>query len=101
MRLAAATLARAATASLSSEHVQALLANGGQIIDVRSPADYRRSTLPGALNLPIDALCYEHRRLNTRRPVIVYGNSRVRCARAARFLAGKGFEQIYHLTSSD
>lgn len=101
MTLALATLERAATASLSGEHVQALLASGGQLIDVRSPADFRRSALPGALNLPIDALCYEHRRLNARRPVIVFGNSPVRCARAARLLAGKGFAQIYHLAAHD
>jgi rhodanese-related sulfurtransferase len=79
--------------------VEALLASGGQLVDVRSPADFRRDSLPGALNLPLDSLCYEHHQLNSRRPVIVYGASEVRSVRAARLLAGKGFSRIYHLAA--
>jgi len=74
-----------------------LLASGGQLVDVRSPADFRRNALPGALNLPVDSLCYEHRKLNSQRPVIVYGASGFCSNRAARLLAGKGFSRIYHL----
>jgi rhodanese-related sulfurtransferase len=94
------TVCRAAAGSLSAAGAEELLANGGQLIDVRPPADFRRHSLPGALNLPVDSLCYEHRRLNNRRPVIVYGASEVRCVRAARLLAGKGFSLIYHLAAS-
>ncbi len=100
MRLAIQTVCRATAGTLTDERAEDLLANGGQLVDVRSPADFSRCALPGALNLPIDSLCYEHRRLNTQRPVILYGNSEVRCARAARLLAGKGFFNIYHLSST-
>jgi rhodanese-related sulfurtransferase len=100
MSLAMQTICRATAGSLAPGCVQDLLANGGQLVDVRSPADFRRNSLPGALNLPVDALCYEHRQLNSRRPVIVYGASEVRSARAARLLAGKGFSRIYHLAES-
>jgi rhodanese-related sulfurtransferase len=82
---------------LSTESAEYLLANGGQLVDVRSPADFNCHSFPGSLNLPIDSLCYEHRQLNSQRPVIVYGASEVRSARAARLLAGKGFSRIYHL----
>ena len=101
MSLAIQTVCRATAGTLTEECAQALLANGGQLVDVRSPADFSHSALPGALNLPIDSLCYEHRRLNARRPVILYGNSEVRSARAARLLAGKGFSRIYHLSATD
>ena len=101
MSLAIRTVWRAPAGTLTDERAEALLANGGQLVDVRSPADFNRFVLPGALNLPIDSLCYEHRRLNAHRPVILYGNSEVRCARAARLLAGKGFLRIYHLSSKD
>lgn len=97
MSLAIQTVCRASAGALSPEHAEDLLACGGQLVDVRSPADFKRHSLPGALNFPIDTLCYEHRRLNSRRPVIVYGASEVRSARAARMLAGKGFSRIYHL----
>jgi len=95
--LAIQTINRAAAGRLSAEGAEALLAVGGQLIDVRSPADFRRYSLPGALNLPVDSLCYEYTRLNNRCPVIVTGASEVRCVRAARLLAGKGFSSIYHL----
>jgi rhodanese-related sulfurtransferase len=87
--------------TLSTEHAEDLLACGGQLLDVRPPADSRRHRLPGALNIPVDSLCYEHKRLNSRRPVNVYGASEVRSARAARLLAGKGFSHIYHLADGE
>jgi rhodanese-related sulfurtransferase len=95
--LAIQTVCRATSESLSTEGAEDLLACGGQLVDVRSPADFKRHSLPGALNFPIDSLCYEHRQLNSRHPVIVYGASEVRSGRAARLLAGKGFSRIYHL----
>jgi len=95
--LAIQTVCRATSEALTPERAEDLLANGGQLVDVRSPADFRQHRLPGALNFPVDSLCYEHRQLNSQRPVIVYGASEVRSARAARLLAGKGFSRIYHL----
>ena len=91
------TICHAAAGALSPEGAEDLLAHGGQLVDVRSPADFCQYSLPGALNLPVDSLCYEYTRLNNRRPVIVYGASEVRSIRAARLLAGKGFSSIYHL----
>jgi len=95
--LAIQTISRATAGTLSTESAEYLLANGGQLVDVRSPADFNCHSFPGALNLPIDSLCYEHKQLNSQRPVIVCGASEVRSARAARLLAGKGFSRIYHL----
>jgi rhodanese-related sulfurtransferase len=93
------TVKRAAAGTVSPAGAEVLLALGGQLVDIRSPAAFRQFRLPGAVNLPVDTLCYEHARLNNRRPVIVYGGSEVRCIRAARLLAGKGFSSIYHLAS--
>jgi rhodanese-related sulfurtransferase len=99
--LAIQTVCRASAGTLSPERAEDLLAGGGQLVDVRSPAEFQRDAFPGALNLPIDSLCYEHRRLNAARPVIVYGASRVRSTRAAHLLAGHGFLRIYHLADSE
>ena len=84
--------------TLSRADATRLLAGGGQLLDVRSPEESRRDTLPGALNLPADALCYAYRRLNKRRPVILYCTSHVHCGRIASLLAGEGFADIYHLS---
>ena len=94
------TICHASAGSLARSRVEALLASGGQLIDLRSPAEFKQHSIPGSLNLPMDSLSYEHKRLSTRRAVIVYGASEVRCARAAQLLAGKGFLRIYHLAAS-
>jgi rhodanese-related sulfurtransferase len=84
--------------SLSRADATRLLAVGGQLLDVRSPEEYGREVMPGALNLPADALCYEYRRLNKRRPVILFCTSHFNCSRIASLLAGEGFSDIYHLS---
>ena len=97
MNLAAQTIQCATRESLSRDRAADLIALGGQLVDVRPPAEFRRNALPGAMNLPVDSLCYEHCKLNSQRPVIVYGASEFRSNRAARLLAGKGFSSIYYL----
>ena len=97
MSFAVDTLVLAGSGSLSARHAENLLATGGQLVDVRSPADFNQGALPGARNLPLEALCYEYHHLDKSEPVILYGAQDVACARAARLLAGKGFSRIYHL----
>lgn len=99
MNLAVHTLELAGSGSLTTRHAEGLLATGGQLVDVRSPADFKRGALPGARNLPLDALSYDYRHLDKTEPVILYGTQDVACARAARLLAGKGFSRIYHLAA--
>jgi rhodanese-related sulfurtransferase len=89
---------RAGAGSLSRADARRLPAAGGQLLDVRSPEESGRDAMAGALNLPADALCYEYRRLNKRRPVILYCTSHSHCRRVASLLAGEGFAHIYHLS---
>lgn len=58
MSLALQTLRRASSGSLSPDCFEDLLAQGGQLVDIRSPAEFRHGALPGALNLPLDALVW-------------------------------------------
>ena len=74
-----------------------LLSGGGQLVDVRSPEEFRHGAIPGALNLPLDALSWDYDYLNKRAPVILCGISPVLCERAAFLLAGRGFSRIYYL----
>jgi len=83
--------------SLSSACAATLMATGGQLVDVRSPAAFVRDALPGALNLPVTALSWTYRHLNRQRPVILYSDNRLHSHHAARLLAGEGFHNIYHL----
>ena len=84
--------------SLSRADATRLLAHGGQLLAVHAIEEPARKSMPGALNLPLDTLCYEYRRLNKRRPVILYCTSHVHCGRIASLLAGEGFSDIYHLS---
>ncbi len=97
MKLALETLQLAGREGLSAELAGRLLAHGGRLVDIRSPADFLRGALPGSLNLPMDALCYDFTFLDKHKPVILCGNQGVACVRAARLLAGQGFERIYFL----
>ena len=97
MKLMLHTLIVAGGEIMADGCAEALLAEGGQLVDIRSPDDFRRDALPGALNLPVGALSYDFRHLDKREPVIVYGAHPVACVRAARLLAGQGFSRIYHL----
>lgn len=101
MKLALRTLILAGGEVLPVQTARKLLAEGGQLVDIRPPAEFRRGTLPGALNLPADALGYDAGHLNRREPVILYGATPVACVRAARLLAGQGFSRIYHLADRD
>jgi rhodanese-related sulfurtransferase len=101
MNLARDTLALAGGECLSARHAENIIASGGQLVDVRSPADFSRDGLPGARNLPLDALFHDYHHLDKTVPVILYGNQDVACVRAARLLAGRGFSRIYHLKPED
>ena len=88
----------AAGASLSSREMVDLLEHDGQLVDLRSPAEFARDALPGAVNLPLDAISWRYRRLNRWLPVILCGSSVEQCQLAAVLLAGEGFSRIYYLT---
>lgn len=88
---------QAAACSLDAPRFLELLARVGQLVDVRSPEDFRHGAMPGARNLPLDALSRDYDYLDKRDPVILCGNSPVICERAAFLLAGRGFSRIYHL----
>lgn len=89
-----------AEASLTAEDARGLLATNGQLVDVRSPAEFDRDALPGAVNLPMDAISWRYRSLKRWRPVILYGNSVANCHRVAQLLAGEGFSRIYYLSTA-
>ena len=68
------------------------------ILDVRQPAEYEQSHLPGARLIPLPELNERLKELDPKIPTVVYcavgGRSRV----AAQMLNGNNFEKIYNLT---
>lgn len=67
------------------------------IIDVRSPREYRRGHLPGALNFDVRHIAENLAQMNIwrDRSVILYCRSAVRSKEAGRMLEAAGFQEVY------
>ncbi len=71
-----------------------------QLIDVRTPKEYRQGHIAGARNIDfLNASEFEtgFRSLDTDRPLFIYYRSGRRSANAARQLEAMGFREIYDL----
>jgi phage shock protein E len=75
-----------------------LVAGGARLLDVRSPDEYARGHLPGAVNIPVQEL---DRRMAEVGPqdgeVILYCRSGSRSARATELLRRHGFNKVHNL----
>jgi rhodanese-related sulfurtransferase len=75
-----------------------LVAGGAKLLDVRSPGEFAAGHLPGAVNIPVDAL---ERRLAELGPkdgtIVLYCASGARSAQAKRALVAKGFVSVHNL----
>ena len=75
-----------------------LVAAGARLVDVRSPEEYARGHLPGAVNVPVLEI---DRRLAEVGPadheLIVYCRSGHRSTRAAEILRQHGFTRVHNL----
>ncbi len=69
-------------------------------LDVRTPAEYAAGHVPGAVNIPVDALAAHLDEVPRDRQVYVYCEAGVRAARAGRLLAEHGFTNIEVMPAS-
>jgi phage shock protein E len=71
------------------------IAAGAQIIDVRTKGEYAGGHFPGAVNIPVDALSGQIKKLGALdRPLVVYCASGGRSAQAAGILKAAGFTDV-------
>ncbi|MFJ5676239.1 rhodanese-like domain-containing protein [Streptomyces sp. NPDC093097] len=68
--------------------------DGGQLVDVRNPAEFAAGALPGARNIPLAALLGRIGELDPARPVVLYCRSGNRSMIAAALLEAHGFHQV-------
>ena len=85
------------TDPINCEEAQALLTRGAQLVDVRSPAEHAAGALPGAANLPVEAIYQWVNSLERDQPVLLYCRSGARSGAAANFLRNLGFGEVYNL----
>ena len=85
------------TDPINCEEAQALLTRGAQLVDVRTPGEYVAGALPGASNLPVEAIYQWANDLDREKPVLLYCRSGARSGAARNFLRGLGFSEAYNL----
>jgi rhodanese-related sulfurtransferase len=73
------------------------LRNDAIIIDVRSAAEFDRGKIPGSINIPIDRIDINSKRiLDMRRPIIFCCNSGDRSRQAINMMKAKGLKNAYY-----
>lgn len=83
---------------VSSTEAHRLVGEGARLVDVRTPSEFAGGHLPGAVNVPMDRLAARLGELGpTSTKVVVYCQSGMRSARAARVLRAAGFGEVYDL----
>jgi len=76
-----------------------LVAQGAQLVDVRSPREYRHQALPGSVNIPLPVIQQALKQLDKQTPVLLYCNSGQRSGVAKRLLEACGFALVHNLGS--
>lgn len=71
---------------------KALVENGAQIIDVRTPAEFSGGHINNSKNIPLQQLTSQMKKLDAKKPVITCCASGMRSASAATILKQNGFD---------
>lgn len=72
--------------------------SNAMIVDVRQPEAFAEGHLPGAVNIPLEAIRGNLSSFPHDKPIITYCNRGVRAYQAARILQNRGFDNVYVLS---
>lgn len=76
-----------------------LLANGAVIVDVRTPGEFVSGHIRGSLNIPLDQLKGNLKKIKKDKPVIVCCASGMRSAAAKGVLKSNGYSDVHNAGS--
>lgn len=85
--------------SLDCPEARQMVANGAQLVDVRSPQEFGMGAIPGSKNVPLQAIHTAEQHLDKSKPVIVYCASGMRSEQAKGMLSQMGFPAVHNLGS--
>jgi phage shock protein E len=77
-------------------NLQEVISSGAVILDVRTKGEFQSGHLRNSINIPIDNLPQNLKKLNKNKPIITCCASGSRSAAARRLLKSNGFEQVYN-----
>ncbi|PLX79908.1 MAG: rhodanese-like domain-containing protein [Desulfuromonas sp.] len=67
------------------------------LLDVRTPMEFGQARLDGANLIPIDQFLKREREVPKNRPILIYCAVGSRSNQVARYLAQRGYPQVYNL----
>lgn len=76
-----------------------LLENGAVIVDVRTPQEFRSGNIKGSLNIPLDQLKSNFKKIKKDKPVIVCCASGMRSSAAKGVLKSNGYNEVFNAGS--
>ncbi|MBS1736653.1 MAG: rhodanese-like domain-containing protein [Bacteroidetes bacterium] len=74
----------------------ALVREGGIIVDVRTPGEYKSGHIKGSINIPLDSIGNHLSKLNKDKCIICCCASGMRSGAAKRILKSKGYQEVYN-----
>jgi phage shock protein E len=77
-------------------NLQEVISNGAVIVDVRTKSEYQSGHIRNSINIPVDNLPQNLKKLNKSKAIITCCASGSRSASARRILKSNGFEQVYN-----
>lgn len=85
--------------SAPATDVQAMMARGAQVVDVRTHAEFKSNAFPKAINIPLDQLEARAKELDRTRPILVCCETGSRSGFGATILKRAGFTEVANLGS--
>ena len=76
------------------EIIQAKLAAGALVVDVRTPTEFQRGAFPGAVNVPLSEISSRLPEIPKDRGIVLYCASGARSAAAARVFKQAGYPDV-------
>ena len=77
-------------------NLKEVISAGAVILDVRTKGEFQSGHLKNSINIPIDKLPQNLKKLNKNKSIITCCASGSRSASARRILKSNGFEQVYN-----
>lgn len=81
---------------MTSVNYSELMKNGAQIIDVRSPGEFSTGHIKGSINIPVQSLEKNLKKIKKDKPVITCCASGMRSANAKRILLANGYKEVHN-----
>ncbi len=73
-----------------------LVKNGAQIVDVRTPGEFKGGHIKGAVNIPLQNISSQMNRIRKDKPVITCCASGMRSSSAKSILKSNGYSDVYN-----